>query len=115
MAVDLTARLESRETLRIPIDGEELKIEYNRNVLTKKRLRALSVFANDPGTDSEEANEKATITLFCEVIKEWDLTNKGKPVPINPETFESMDVFLLQAIAGKLTETIFPNLTPAAN
>lgn len=111
MGFDLAKRRESRDTVRVPVDGEEICVTYNRNALNQKALRVLRRLGQPETTDEEE---KKAFQLYCEVITGWDLTDGGVPVPITVETLEEMDIFLLGDIIRNVTESMSPPATSAA-
>lgn len=111
MSFDLNKRRQARDTCKIPVDGEEITVTFNRNAMNQRALRILRRLGREDTTDDQE---REAFHLYTEVIVDWDITDCGKKVPINVETLEGLDVFLLGDIIRHVTESMVPNGTSAA-
>ena len=112
MGFDLARRRESRSTCKVPVDGEEITVTFNRNAMNQKALRILRRLGRPETTDAEE---REAFQLYTEVIVDWDVTDGGQKVPITIENLESFDIFLLGDIIRHVTEAMVPGEVSAAS
>lgn len=88
MPVELSDLLGNERWVEVEVAGVSLRVAYRpsntslkRQAQLQKKMRALQ---NQTDADEEEqANEAGR--LFCEMVSNWDLTDKGEPLPITPE------------------------------
>ncbi len=105
MGFDLGKRRQSRDTCKVPVDGEEITVTFNRNAMNQKALRILRRLGREDTTDEQE---REAFRLYTEVIVDWDITEGGRKVPIEVETLEGLDIFLLGDIIRHVTESMVP-------
>lgn len=87
MPVELSELLNNERWIDVEVMGVTLRVAYRptatslkRQAQVQKRMRELSQADID-----EEAQVKEAAALFCEMISDWDLTERGAPLPISPD------------------------------
>jgi hypothetical protein len=92
LALDLARRRE-RRTTDVNVDGDVVKLGFNLSEVTNRNLRLLDT----PATS--ETEERDRMAVYCKIFLDWDLTDGGQPVPLNPDTLAGVvDIFLMRRL-----------------
>lgn len=93
MPVELSDILGNKRWVEVELGEHILKVAYRpgssslmQQAEIQRKLRELQ--------NAKEADEVALVksmaSVFCEIICDWDLVNKGQPVPINVTTVSAL-------------------------
>ena len=74
--------------------GETLKFRYRPAAITTE------TFSKVQNTEDEDE----FITLFCQIVADWDMTSNGEPVPVNKTVLRNLPVQLLRVIMGAIMD-----------
>lgn len=70
----------------VAIAGQEAKVWYDPNVITKARITAA------------EKGDEEFLDFFVDLVQDWEVTQGGVKVPITQEALEPLPVVALRAI-----------------
>lgn len=85
-------------------EGDPLHIEYRPGAIT-----GICIARSD-----QEGGFDGTYAFLVDVLSDWDITEEGKPLPINDETLRRLPWQAVDAIKTAILEDARPNPRRAA-
>lgn len=101
---------EGKKIIRLRFEGDLEGLEVTTRCPTIEQV--MDVAENTPDDDAKAAL-RATATLLCDVLIEWNLENDGEPVPHTAEDLLDQDMDVAQAIVKAWEDAaikVSPNL-----
>jgi hypothetical protein len=99
--MELSKRREKVLTKTILDDGPS---EEDKFIITYYPNKITGEYRDRCDAASGEKDELKMYECLMEVVKEWNLTDNKKPVPVKPESFKFFDIDLLKITMTKLFE-----------
>ncbi len=101
MPVELSDLLSNKRWVEVPVGEHVMRVAYKpgttslrRQAQLQRQMRELQA-AED--TDEESMVENVA-QVFCEIVCDWDLTENGRPLPVNVVTVGNLPGIVYNAI-----------------
>lgn len=86
MGFDVQQLVNKSVEIEIEIAGEKGVVHYDPTVITKARI------------ESAEQGDEEFLDLFIALVRDWDVTDGGKTVPLTREALSPLPVILLRSV-----------------
>lgn len=110
MGIDLAALRQKSKPLAVPFGDDVVSIEYYPGKVTPeyqtkiKRLRSAR----------DDADEAEQWEVLLAVVAKWDITDGGRPVPLDASGMNTVPTSILGEILSAVLEDMAPNRKSAA-
>lgn len=96
---DLDDLFNGRTPVTVEINGVAVRVAYNAGVFSNQFMHELEQSGTDRDLDR-------VVALLPRVLVEWDLTRRGKPIPITKEVLDALPIPILTAIGTAVLEDL---------
>lgn len=100
MPVDIDDLARRERTIELDYDGEAVEVRYRPHLFDSTVYNSI-VLGTAPESDDE------AFGVMIKLLAGWNLTRKGKPLPITKETLTALPWALLRDISNAIGKDLF--------
>lgn len=86
MGFDIDSLVGQNVETEVKIGSQEAKVWYDPTVITRTRI------------EEAEKGDVEFLDFFCELVKDWEVTQGGVKIPLVPESLAPIPVVMLRAV-----------------